>query len=85
MVFTRSFITKRGPQNISHKTHSKPHNAMGGSILLQKGGSGVGSSYSSLENRMETIGSGLKHLVNLRNLEMRPPSLGTSKPKNISF
>ena len=85
MVLIHSFITKRGTQQIGHKIHRKSHNAMGGSILLQKGGSGVGSSYSSLENRIETIGSGLKHLVNLRNLEMRPPSLGTSKPKNISF
>ena len=85
MVLMRSFIIKQGTQQIGHKIHRKPHIAMGGSILLQKGGSGVGSSYSSLENRIETIGSGLKHLVNLRNLEMRPPSLGTSKPKNISF
>lgn len=85
MVLTRSFFTKRGPQNIGSKMHLKTYNSIGGSILLQRGGPGVGSSYSSLENRQETVGAGLKNLVNLRNLEMKLPSMSSTKPKNIAF
>jgi hypothetical protein len=85
MVLTNSFITKRGQLNFRHKTYPRLSNAVGGSILLQKGGPGVGSSYGSVENRHETIGMGLKSLVNLRSLEMRPTGLVSSKPKNISF
>lgn len=84
MVLTRSYFTKRGSMSVGHKIHLK--NPMGGAILLQKGGPGSGSSYSSLDEKMETMGGmGFKGLANLRNLEMRPPMLGISKPKNIAF
>ena len=81
MVLTNSFITKRGQLNFRHKTHPHLSNAVGGSILLQKGGPGVGSSYGSVANRHETIGMGLKSLVNLRSLEMRPTGLVSKKTK----
>ena len=85
MVLTNSFITKRGQLNVRHKTQPHLSNTVGGSILLQKGGPGIGSSYKDDETRHETIGMGLKSLVNLRSLEMRPTGLVSSKPKNISF
>ena len=79
------FFTKRGSHSISANRNHNISNIGGGSILLRKGGPGAGSSYGSLENRVETVGSGLKNLVHLRSLEMRPPSMSSTKPKNISF
>ena len=79
------FFTKRGSHNVSSNLRPNINQIGGGSILLRRGGAGAGSSYSSLENRVETVGAGLKNLANLRTLEMRPPNMSSSKPKNISF
>ena len=77
--FVKSFITKRGNNILRRRT------LHGGAILLHKGGSGVGSFYTSQESRDEILGTGLKHLVSLQNLELKLPTMTGSKPKNIRF
>lgn len=73
------------PGNIRSKMVLKSNRQMsGGAILLNKGGPGSGSSYSSLYDYKETVGSGLKTLERkLNNLNIgKKMSRPTS---NISF
>ena len=51
-----------------------------GSVLLNKGGAGSGSSYESIDDYKNTVGSGLGDKLN--KLVVRPL---TKKPKNIHF
>lgn len=70
------------PGNIRSKMVLKTTRKMsGGAILLDKGGPGAGSSYDSLRDYKQTIGTGLK------TLEKKLNGLTMSKPKvsNISF
>jgi len=54
----------------------------GGSLLLQKGGPGVGSSYTSTDEYHETTGRGMDGVnAKLRSLMEKP----MKKKKNIKF
>jgi hypothetical protein len=60
----------------------RKQNSVGGSILLQKGGPGVGSSYDSVEEYKRITGTGV--LGNkLRSLIVKP--VGAPMKKNIKF
>ena len=70
------------PSQIKGRTILRKHYATGGSILLQKGGPGVGSSYDSLEEYKKITGTGM--LGNkLRSLIVKP--VGAPMKKNIKF
>jgi len=60
----------------------RPYRPMGGSILLDAGGPGVGSSYDSMEEYKKVTGSGI--LSNkLRSLIVKP--MMPNKKKSINF
>lgn len=71
------------PRSLKNNTIGKKRTSIaGGSILLQKGGPGAGSSYSSTEDYQETVGRGMDGVnLKLRNLMEKP----IKKKKNIKF
>lgn len=68
-----------------------------GSVLLDKGGTGSGSSYTSMEDYLATTGSGIKQMKKTAGLGlggaiedklsklMVKPEIKLRKPKNIQF
>jgi len=70
------------PANIKGRIIKRKQSAVGGSILLSKGGPGVGSSYDSVEEYKKITGTGV--LGNkLRSLIVKP--VGAPIKKNIKF
>jgi hypothetical protein len=70
------------PNKMKNRMMLPQHSAVGGSILLQKGGPGVGSSYDSVEEYKKITGTGM--LGNkLRSLMVKP--IGAPMKKNIKF
>ena len=70
------------PAQIKGRTILRKPFGVGGSILLQKGGPGVGSSYDSVEDYKRVTGTGI--LGNkLRSLIVKP--VGAPMKKNIKF
>jgi len=70
------------PNKMKNRMILRRQSAVGGSILLSKGGPGVGSSYDSLEEYKRVTGTGV--LGNkLRSLIVKP--VGGPMKKNIRF
>jgi len=70
------------PNKMKNRMILRKQSAVGGSILLSKGGPGVGSSYDSLEEYKRITGQGV--LGNkLRSLIVKP--VGAPMKKNIRF
>jgi len=70
------------PSKMKNRMILRKQSAVGGSILLSKGGPGVGSSYDSLEEYKRITGQGV--LGNkLRSLIVKP--IGAPMKKNIRF
>jgi hypothetical protein len=70
------------PNKMKNRMMLPKHPAVGGSILLQRGGPGVGSSYDSVEEYKKITGTGM--LGNkLRSLMVKPA--GNPIKKNIKF
>jgi hypothetical protein len=70
------------PRTMKGRIVLRKQNSVGGSILLQKGGPGVGSSYDSVEEYKRITGTGV--LGNkLRSLIVKP--VGAPMKKNIKF
>jgi len=70
------------PAQMKNRMLFRKPSAMGGSILLQPGGPGVGSSYDSLDEYKRITGNGMLG-EKLRSLIVKPIS-GPMK-KNIKF
>ena len=70
------------PAQIKGRTILRKQSATGGSILLQKGGPGVGSSYDSVEEYKKITGTGMLG-DKLRSLIVKP--VGAPIKKNIKF
>jgi hypothetical protein len=70
------------PSQMKNRMLLRKQSAVGGSILLSKGGPGVGSSYDSVEEYKKITGTGM--LGNkLRSLIVKP--VGAPMKKNIRF
>jgi len=71
------------PRSISRRGVVKPGcHTVGGAILLDKGGAGVGSSYPSLEEYHRITGRGVL-ADKIKALMVKP--IGSTKKKNIKF
>lgn len=69
------------PKSLKSKIVRMRRNVMGGSILLDKGGAGVGSSYPSMEEYHRITGRGVL-ADKLKSLLVKPID---QKKKNIKF
>ena len=75
-------MTNFNPRQIKGRMIMRKPFGVGGSILLSKGGPGVGSSYDSVEEYKKITGTGM--LGNkLRSLIVKP--VGNPMKKNIRF
>lgn len=75
-------MTNFNPRTMKGRIVLRKQHSVGGSILLQKGGPGVGSSYDSVEEYKRITGTGV--LGNkLRSLIVKP--IGAPMKKNIKF